>query len=254
MKYALRFAALIAFLVLLPNANAKDATGTWKGAFDFQGTSVPLVFHLSSAAGVVTGTIEGLPVTPTEIHEGKSDGDTVTFWINTDYEGTTYKIVFKGKLGDGEIDFSFGTEDGSWGADLVAKNSEATPAVGPAATPATPAATPATAPVAAPAAVDVTGNWKAAFDFQGTSVPLVFHLAAKEGVVTGTIEGLATTPTEIHDGKVDGDTITFWFNSDYAGTTYKIVGKGKVTADGISLAIGTEDGAWGTDITATKVI
>jgi riboflavin synthase alpha subunit len=108
--------------------------------------------------------------------------------------------------------------------------------------------------VAAAAPVDVTGNWKAAFDFQGTSVPLVFHLAAKEGVVTGTIEGLATTPTEIHDGKVDGDTITFWFNSDYAGTTYKIVGKGKITADGISLAIGTEDGSWGTDMTATKVI
>ena len=246
MKYALRFAALITFLVLLPNANAKDATGTWKGAFDFQGTSVPLVFHLSSAAGVVTGTIEGLPVTPTEIHEGKADSDTVTFWVNTDYEGTTYKIVFKGKIGDGEIDFNFGTEDGSWGADLVAKNSESSPA----ATPATPAAAQATAP----AAVDVTGNWKAAFDFQGTSVPLVFHLAAKEGVVTGTIEGLATTPTEIHDGKVDGDTITFWFNSDYAGTTYKIVGKGKITADGISLAIGTEDGSWGTDMTATKVI
>ena len=244
MKYALRFAALIAFLVLLPNANAKDATGTWKGAFDFQGTSVPLVFHLSSAAGVVTGTIEGLPVTPTEIHEGKADSDTVTFWVNTDYEGTTYKIVFKGKIGDGEIDFNFGTEDGSWGADLVAKNSESSPA----ATPATPAAAQATAP----AAVDVTGNWKAAFDFQGTSVPLVFHFAAKEGVVTGTIEGLATTPTEIHDGKVDGDTITFWFNSDYAGTTYKIVGKGKIRTDGISLAIGTEDGSWGTDMTATK--
>ena len=207
---------------------------------------MPLVFHLSSAAGVVTGTIEGLPVTPTEIHEGKADSDTVTFWVNTDYEGTTYKIVFKGKIGDGEIDFNFGTEDGSWGADLVAKNSESSPA----ATPATPAAAQATAP----AAVDVTGNWKAAFDFQGTSVPLVFHLAAKEGVVTGTIEGLATTPTEIHDGKVDGDTITFWFNSDYAGTTYKIVGKGKITADGISLAIGTEDGSWGTDMTATKVI
>ena len=40
-------------------------------------------------------------MTPTEIHDGKADGDTVTFWVNTDYEGTTYKIVFKGKIGDG---------------------------------------------------------------------------------------------------------------------------------------------------------
>ncbi len=238
MKYALRFAALIAFLVLLPNANAKDATGTWKGAFDFQGTSVPLVIHLSSAAGVVTGSIEGLPTTPAEIHEGKMDADTVSFWVNTDYQGTTYKIVFKGKIGDGQIDFSFGTEDGSWGAEMVAKNGEAAPLAPPA---------------AAPAAVDVTGNWKAEFDMQGTSVPLVFHLTSKEGVVTGTIDGLPSgAPTEIHDGKVDGNTVTFWLNSDYQGTTYKIVCKGKISAAGIDLTIGTEDGSWGTEMTATK--
>jgi hypothetical protein len=243
MKLALRFAALIAFMVLLPNANAKDATGTWKGAFDFQGTSVPLVIHLTSADAVVTGSIEGLPVTPTDIHDGKTDGDTVTFWVNTDYQGTTYKLVFKGKLGDGQIDFSFGTEDGSWGAEMVAKNGDATPAAGPMAAP---------APVAAPAAVDVTGNWKAALDVQGTSLPLVFHLISKEGAVTGTVDGLPNSPTDIHDGKLDGDTITFWINSDYQGTTYKIVCKGKVAADGIKLSIGTEDGSWGTDFTATK--
>jgi hypothetical protein len=248
MKYALRFAALIAFLVVLPNANAKDATGTWNGAFDFQGTSVPLVFHLTSAAGVVTGTIEGLPVTPADIHEGKADADTVSFWVNTDYQGATYKIVFKGKLGDGQIDFTFGTEDGSWGAEMVVKNGPPSPAAAP-----VPAAVPA--PAAASVFVDITGNWKAAFDMQGTSVPLVFHLTSKEGVVTGTIDGLPSgAPTEIHDGKVDGDTITFWLNSDYQGTTYKIVGKGKITAAGIDLTIGTEDGSWGTEMTATKVM
>ncbi len=250
MKYALRFAALIAFLVLLPNANAKDAAGTWKGAFDFQGTSVPLVVHLSTAAGVVTGSIEGLPVTPTEIHDGKSDGDTVTFWVNTDYQGTTYKLVFKGKIGDGQIDFSFGTEDGSWGADLVAKNSETPPVTAPLA----PSAAAPAVPASVPANVDVTGNWKAALDVQGTSLPLVFHFTSKESVVTGTVDGLPNSPTELHDGKVDGDTLTFWINSDYQGTTYKIVCKGKIAADGIKLTLGTDDGSWGTDVTATKVI
>ena len=44
MKYALRFAALIAFLVLLPNANAKDATGTWKGASIFRAPACLLSF------------------------------------------------------------------------------------------------------------------------------------------------------------------------------------------------------------------
>ncbi len=212
MKNLLRLLGLFAFMALLPSAHATDVTGTWKGAFDFQGTSVPLVVHLNSAAGVVTGTIEGLPLTPTEIHDGKADEDTVMFWVNTDYQGTTYKAGIQGQdRRDGEIDFSFGTEDGSWGADLVAKN--AAPLV-----------------PAVPAIADVTGNWKGAFDLQGTSVPLVFHLASKEGVVSGTIDGLQA-PVEIHDGKVDGDTVTFWINSDYQGTTYKIVVKGKISAD-----------------------
>jgi len=35
--------------------------------------------------------------------------------------GHDYKLVFKGKVTDDEIHFQFGTEDGSWGADLVVK-------------------------------------------------------------------------------------------------------------------------------------
>lgn len=236
MKNVLRLFGLVAFLAFLPSAHATDATGTWKGAFDFQGTSVPLTFHLTTAAGIVTGTVEGLPTTPAEIHEGKVDGDTITFWVNTDYEGTTYKLVYKGKISQGQIDFSFGTDDGSWGATLAAKNSDL--------------------PVAAvkPSVPDVTGSWKGAFDFQGTSIPLTFHLTAAAGVVTGTVEGLPTTPAEIQDGKIDGDTVSFSVNTDYEGQTYKLVYKGKISADGIKFTFGTDDGSWGTELTVTKAI
>jgi len=234
MKNVLRLLGLIAFLAMLPSAQAADVTGTWKGAFDFQGTSVPLTFHLTAASGAVTGTIEGMPTSPVEIHDGKVDGDAVTFWVNTDYEGTTYKIVYKGKISDGQIDFSFGTEDGSWGASMIVKNGDV--------------------PAAKPVAADVAGNWKGAFDFQGTSVPLTFHLTVAAGVVTGTVEGLPTTPAEIHDGKVEGDTVTFWVNTDYEGTAYKLVYKGKVAADGIKFTFGTEEGSWGAELTATKSI
>ena len=91
---------------------------------------MPLTFHLTVAGSAVTGTVEGLPTTPAEIHDGKVDGDTVTFWVNTDYEGQTYKLVYKGKISEGQIDFSFGTDDGSWGATLTAKNGDV-PAVKP---------------------------------------------------------------------------------------------------------------------------
>ena len=120
MRRFLRIVGLVAFLAVLPAANAADASGTWKGAFDFQGSNVPLTFHFTVANGAITGTVEGLPTTPAEIHEGKLDGDTVSFWVNTDYQGQTYKLVYKGKASAGQIAFTFGTDDGSWSTDMTA--------------------------------------------------------------------------------------------------------------------------------------
>src|SRR5208282_5016554 len=210
MRNLLRIAGLVAFLAVLPAANAADASGTWKGAFDLQGSNVPLTFHFTIANGSLTGSVEGLPTTPAELHDGKVDGSTVTFWVNTDYQGQAYKVVFKGTIsaaGD-QIAFTLGTEDGSWGTQMTAAKN-----VG-------------TAPAAA--GLDVTGTWKGSFDFQGTSMPLTFHLTSASGVVTGTVEGLPTTPAEIHEGKLDGDTVTFWLNTDYQGQTYKLIYKGKI--------------------------
>ena len=66
MKNFFRILGLMAFISLLPAANAADASGTWKGAFDFQGTNVPLTFHFTIANGAVTGSVDGLPTTPAE--------------------------------------------------------------------------------------------------------------------------------------------------------------------------------------------
>jgi hypothetical protein len=224
----LRIAGLLAFLAVVPNASAADLSGTWKGSFDFQGASIPLTFHLTAANGTVTGTVDGLPTTPAEIHDGKLDGDEVSFWISTDYEGNSYKLVYKGKITTGQIEFSFGTEDGGWGATLIAKSD------------------------AQAVLASVTGVWKGSFDFQGATIPLTFHLTGSGGLVTGTVEGLPSTPAEIHDGKIEGDTLSFWISTDYEGNTYKIVYKGKISPDGIKFSFGTEDGSWGTDLTATK--
>jgi len=234
MKNFLRMIGLLAFLAMVPAANAADASGTWKGAFDFQGSSVPLTFQLTVANGAVTGTVEGLPTTPTDLHDGKVDGSTVTFWVNSDYQGQTYKLLFKGMIsaaGD-QIAFTFGTEDGTWSAQMTAARSTET--------------------ASAPAGPDITGTWKGSFDFQGTSMPLTLHLTSSAGAVSGTVEGLPTTPAEIQDGKVEGDTVTFWVNTDYQGQTYKLVYKGKISAGQIAFTFGTDDGSWGAQMTATK--
>jgi hypothetical protein len=119
MKRACTVFALSLFLAAL--AWPASLSGDWKGAFDFDGKSMPVVLHLTASDAVLTGTIDGLPTSPAEIKDGKIDGDTITFWIAADYQGTTYKLVFKGKVAGDEIHFQFGTEDGSWGAELVVK-------------------------------------------------------------------------------------------------------------------------------------
>jgi hypothetical protein len=119
MKRACTVTALCLFLAAL--AWPASLTGDWKGAFDFEGNSVPVTMHLTAKDAALTGTVEGLPTSPVDIKEGKIVGDSVTFWVNTDYQGSTYKLAFKGKVSGDEIHFQFGTEDGSWGADVVVK-------------------------------------------------------------------------------------------------------------------------------------
>lgn len=227
----------VGVLLLLPRAYGTDVSGTWKGAFDYQGKSVPLTFHLTMAGDAVKGSVEGLPTTPAGIQDGKTAGDKVSFWLNTDYQGETYKLVFTGQASSGgnEISFTLATEDGSWTAGLLARRSTATGAVMP---------------------PDVTGMWKGSFEFQGSAVPVTLTLTSTAGVVTGNVQGMIQgspeKPVEIHNGKLDGDVLTFWVNTDYQGETYKILYSGRIAEGKIHLAFGTEDGSWSSEMTVGK--
>lgn len=231
MKALLRLTGLAAALHLLPAAYAADLNGTWKGAFEFQGNSMPTTLNLKTADTGVTGTVEGLPTSPAPIHEGKVEGDTITFWVNTDYQGQVYKLLYKGKVTENQIEFSFGTDDGSWGTTVTVKKADAE---------------------SAPAAADVSGAWKGSWDFNGNTMPVTINLTRSGESVTGTIEGMGAAPIEIHDGKVDGDSVTFWINTDYQGQTYALTYKGKVSSGQIEFQFGTADGAWGSNVTVKK--
>jgi riboflavin synthase alpha subunit len=235
MKLVLRLFILFAFLSILPGAMAADFSGTWKGAVDVQGTSMPMTINLKSDGNTVTGTIDGLPNSPIEIHDGTIAGDAVTFWINADYQGQTYKIVYKGKIAADQISFNFGTEDGSWSAPMTVKKS-----------------LPATAAAPLPAAADVNGTWKGSVSANGTPTELIFHLKSAGNAVTGTIERTGAPPTEVHEGKLEGDTVSFWISAEYQGGSYTIVYKGKITPGQIDFDMGTADQAWSTSFTAKK--
>jgi hypothetical protein len=225
-----RFLGLAFLLCMLPMLRAADVSGAWTGSFDFQGSSMPLTLNLKVQDAAVTGTVEGLPTTPAEIHDGKIDGDSLSFWLNSDYQGTTYKLVFKGKIAAGSIDFDFGTEDGSWGTTFTAKRAGA----------------------ATEAPADITGFWTGSFEFNGNMVPVTFKLKSDGATVAGTVEGLGAAPIEIHDGKIDGSNVTFWLNVDYEGQTYALQYKGTIKPEGIDFDFGTADGSWGATITVKK--
>jgi hypothetical protein len=253
----LRLATVFTLVSVLHVARAADVSGTWKGAFEFQGSSIALTINLKSDGGKLTGEVEGLPTTPTEIHDAAVAGDILTFWVNSDYEGETYKLVYKGKIAADEIVFDFGTEDGSWSSPLTVKKDVSAAPPTPAAAPVSPApatpAVPAGAPAPAAGPVDVSGDWKGSFDLNGSSVPVTFHLKNFGPTVRGTIDGLGPSPTELHEGEVDGDSLTFWVNTDYEGQTYTLTYNGKLSGSQIAFQFGTADGSWSSSVTAAKV-
>lgn len=237
MRAVIRLAAAFSLFTIACVAHAADLTGVWKGSFDFQGSAVPVTMNLKVDGSTVTGTVEGLPTSPTDIHDGKLAGDALTFWVETDYEGQTYKLIYKGTVAAEKIEFNFGTDDGSFTSGLTVKRDES--------------ASPAPAAAAVPA--EVSGDWKGTFDFNGTDVPVVFHFKGSGAAVTGTIDGMGQAPIEIHEGKVAGDTLTFWVNVDYEGQSYTLMYNGKVTSASIEFQFGTADSSWGSSVTAARV-
>jgi hypothetical protein len=230
MRLLLGLTGLLGILALPPAARAADVNGTWKGSCELLESKVTLLLHLTADGGDVTGAVEGLAAAKAEIRDGKIDGDTLTFWTAIQYKGESYKLKFKGQVSGAsdEIAFVLKTDDARWQTEMTARK------------------------IAEPMAAILTGTWKGDFDFEGSSVTLVFHLAASGDGVTGTIEGLPVTPAEIYDGKIDGDMVSFWVNTEYQGQSYKLLYKGKIAAGQIAFTFGTDDGSWGAQVTAAK--
>ncbi len=97
-----------------------DFTGTWKGDFDFQGTTVAVTFNFRLVNGTIKGTVEGLPTTPAAIAGARLTGNQLSFTVNTDYDGQTYTLLLRGTPEIGKIHFALGTEDGQWGTTMEA--------------------------------------------------------------------------------------------------------------------------------------
>ena len=100
-------------------------------------------------------------------------------------------------------------------------------------------------------AADVTGKWS--YEMQGKNGPMTanMNLKADGAKLTGTVSGRGGE-TEISDGKVDGDSISFTVVREFNGN--KIVTKynGKVSGDEIKFTRQREGGDRVQEFTAKK--
>ena len=83
-------------------------------------------------------------------------------------------------------------------------------------------------------AADVTGTWTASFDTQVGVQKYTYTFKVAGNKLTGKAKSeLAMTETEISEGTVNGDDVSFVENLDYQGMPLKIVYKGKIAGDEI---------------------
>ena len=80
-------------------------------------------------------------------------------------------------------------------------------------------------------AADITGTWTASFDTQIGRQDYTYTLAVKDSKVTGKAKS-ANGESDLQDGKVEGDKVTFLEVLTYQGMEIRIQYTGKIVSDG----------------------
>lgn len=97
-----------------------------------------------------------------------------------------------------------------------------------------------TGPALALSAADVTGTWKWSVERNGNTIETTLKLKQDGDKLTGTITGRNNTETEIEDGKVEGDTVSFQVTREFNGNTFVMKFHGTVSGDTLKGKIETE--------------
>jgi hypothetical protein len=104
-------------------------------------------------------------------------------------------------------------------------------------------------------AADITGTWTTQFDSQVGVQKYTFEFKADGTKLTGkaisNIAGADAT-SDLTDGKVNGDEVTFTENLNYQGMELKITYKGKISGDEIKFSRQVGD-AGGEEFVAKRV-
>jgi hypothetical protein len=106
----------VVLLALLASAWAADVTGQWKA----QAQGADITITLKVDGNTVTGTLDNSMAGPTDIKEGKIDGDEISFYVVRKLGENDTKITWKGKVAGDEIKFTRQAQGGN-AEEIVAK-------------------------------------------------------------------------------------------------------------------------------------
>jgi hypothetical protein len=112
------FAGSSLFLALLASAWAVDISGQWKA--QAQGADITITFKVDGTT--LTGTLDNSLAGPTEIKEGKIEGDAISFYVVRKIGESDTKVTWKGTVAGDEIKFTRESQGGMGGAtEIIAK-------------------------------------------------------------------------------------------------------------------------------------
>jgi hypothetical protein len=80
-------------------------------------------------------------------------------------------------------------------------------------------------------AADITGTWKASFDTQIGQQNYTYQFVVKGTTLTGKIQSEMGGTTEVQQGKVEGDKISFVEMFKFEGNEIQITYTGQITSD-----------------------
>jgi len=84
-------------------------------------------------------------------------------------------------------------------------------------------------------AADITGNWKATAEGPNGAMERTFTFKQDGTKLTGETVSTMIGKSEIKDGKVEGDTVSFTINADFGGNAMTIKYSGKISGNEIKL-------------------
>lgn len=101
-------------------------------------------------------------------------------------------------------------------------------------------------------AADISGTWKGSAETPNGTIQRTFNFHQEGSKLTGETISDRTGKSEIKDGKVEGDTVSFSINMNFDGNEIKVNYKGTVDGNAIKFRAEAADGGFGVDYVAKK--